>query len=176
MSDKSKNAQFLRLYSAEQNKLYAFILATVHNRNAADEIFQETTIVLWENFEKFVPGSSFGAWAIGIARNKVFEYIRKYKKTRMIFSSDFYESICDYAEEASKNNIIDDRMELLEVCLGKLQDRDRKLLKMRFNKNLSMHTISQQTGRSHIGLYKTMSRIITQLRACINRQTAIRET
>ncbi|MBL7215512.1 MAG: hypothetical protein ISS71_07515 [Phycisphaerae bacterium] len=60
-----------------QAKLYLFILGAVYNRSDADELFQETAVVLWGRFDKYREDSCFCAWAISIAKNKVLEYLRK---------------------------------------------------------------------------------------------------
>jgi len=49
----SEHARFLRLYAGIQNKLFAFILSVVHNRNDAEELFQETSVILWERFDTY---------------------------------------------------------------------------------------------------------------------------
>ncbi len=168
-----QNADFLRLYHSVQGRIYSFILAVVHNRNDADEIFQETAVILWEQFDQFREGGSFGAWAIGIAKNKVMEYLRANKKLKMVFDDQFYHRISEIAQDRPVSG--DGKIDTLNHCIGKLKENDRKLLTMRFRKNIAIKQIAVATGRSANSLYKTMTRILVLLRKCM-RQTTIMDS
>ena len=166
MSDKiPDNARFLRLYTNIQSKLYFYVLAVIHNRQDADDIFQETVVTLWDNFDKYQEGTSFGAWAIGIAKNKVFDYLRENKKTKKLFDDSIYSQLSELAEDKQDDFV--DRQETLTSCIKKLKPSDDKLLTLRYHKSASMRQMSQMTGRSCDSLYKSMARIISQLRKCM---------
>ena len=67
---------FMRLYVANERRIYAFIFTLVHNWTAADDVLQDTAQVLWSKFHEFDPDTDFMAWALCIARNKVMSYMR----------------------------------------------------------------------------------------------------
>ena len=46
MNNNGKNAQFLRLYTGIQPKLFSFLRAVIHNYADAEELFQDTAIVV----------------------------------------------------------------------------------------------------------------------------------
>ena len=167
-SNSMQHARFLRMYASVQTKLYAFILSIIHNRSDADELFQETSVILWEQFENYKEESPFAAWALGIAKNKVLEYLRANKRSRKIFSDTFYEQIVQVSETARDD--ISHRMSALKSCLEKLKAADQKLIAFRFHKNVAIKMISQHSGRSTDSLYKSMSRIMHMLRGCIERK------
>src|SRR5271157_5855517 len=56
-------ADFAGLYAAHQRALRAYIVAVVPDRNLADEVFQQTSLVLCEKFSTFEAGTNFAAWA-----------------------------------------------------------------------------------------------------------------
>ncbi len=168
MSDKSKKSElFFRHYTGVQNRLFAYILTMVHNENDAEELLQETSSLLWEHFDNFQLGTNFSAWACSIARNKVIDFVRKNKKTRPFFDTDTYSQIEQYVN--SDRDDLSDRLNHLHQCVGKLKDSDRSLIVMRFQKNMAIKQMSQATGRSPDGLYKSMTRILSMLRQCIDR-------
>ncbi len=172
-SDISKQARFFRHYNSVQVRLYSYLLTVVHNRNDAEDILQETAIVLWEKFDEFQEGTSFGAWAVRIAGFKALEFMRHNRKTRMFFDESFYESICQEAEESTVD--VPERLEALHFCLNKVPDPSKKLLAMRYMKDIPIRRISHQTGRSAAGLYQTFTRLIGLLRDCMDKYIA-RET
>lgn len=165
------NARFLLLYTQIQSRLYAFVLAVVHNRSDADEIFQETVLILWNKFETYREGEDFGAWAIGIAKNKVFEYLRHHRKKQQVFQETFYQQLSEQASRRSDD--YPERMDLLKQCVQTLREKDQALLMMRYNQNLPIRTMSEATGRSCDSLYKAMTRIMVVLRQCISRKLEI---
>lgn len=169
MPEKSKHNLFLSLFAQKQNRLYAFILMIVHNESDADEIFQETAALLWEQFDKFEVGTNFGAWAVSIAKFKVLEYLRQNRKSRRLFTQDLYEELTALAEPASSN--VDRRLGALRTCFQRLDRTCRSLLTLRYQKNLSIQQIAQQKGVSAGAMYRRLSKVFGMLRTCVERTT-----
>ena len=68
---------FRRLYDAHAPNVYRYGMLQTGNRQAAEDILQETMIALWRGREKLSEISSVSSWIIAIARNKTIDYIRK---------------------------------------------------------------------------------------------------
>lgn len=168
-NEKSKKSRFFGLYNSVQPRIYTYLLTIIHNRNDAEDVLQETATVLWEKFDAYQEGTSFGAWAVQIARLKALEYIRKHK-SRMFFDDKFYDMISEKAEESSSD--VHGRSEALHFCLKKIPDNSLKLLAMRYKKDISIKRISQLTGRSSNGLYQSFSKILNALRTCMDNYLA----
>ena len=60
---KPKTVEFLRLLLQHERRIRAYILALVPNWADADDLYQETTVRLWEQFADYNPEKEFGAWA-----------------------------------------------------------------------------------------------------------------
>jgi RNA polymerase sigma-70 factor (ECF subfamily) len=97
MSSPAQHSLFLNLFSKTQTRLYAFILMIVHNDNDAEEIFQETSAILWEQFDRFEPGRIRGMGG-SIAKIKVLEYLRQKKKRQAFFNQELYQELSELAE------------------------------------------------------------------------------
>ncbi len=167
-SGTEKSALFFKLYTGVSNRIYSYLIIMVHDRDAAEELAQETATILWSKFDDYEEGTNFGAWAISIARLKALEYLRKRKRSQMIFNDRFYEMVADRAAQSSEE--LPDHVEALRKCLEKLSENQKKLLAMRFKKNDSIKKISQITGRPLGSLYHFFSKMIRALRDCINKQ------
>ena len=64
MSRKSlSETEFVLLITRHQAAIYAYILTLHPNRVAAQDILQETNLVLCRKVAEFEPGTSFKAWA-----------------------------------------------------------------------------------------------------------------
>lgn len=68
---------FRRLYDAHAANVYRYGMLQTGNRQAAEDILQETMIALWRGREKLSGISSVSSWIMAIARNKTIDYIRK---------------------------------------------------------------------------------------------------
>ena len=167
MEEHSKHSLFLREFSKSQTRLSAFILMIIHNSHDADEVFQETASLLWEQFDKFEPGTNFGAWAVSIAKFKVLEYLRQNKKNRSLFNPELYQELSVLAEPASTES--DHRIKALQGCFHRLDRSCRSLLSLRYQKNLSVKEIAQKKGVAVGVMYRKMSKIFNLLRRCIER-------
>lgn len=163
--DRARNAQFLHLFMANQKSIYSFILAMVRNCPDADDIMQETVTLMWDRFDEFEPGSNFGAWGTKIARFKVLSYYGDKKKQAGQFSEAMLEKIADCASD--KLGEMEDRLTALQHCINKLSDRDRKLIRIRYEQNLAIKDIANCVKRPVGGIYKAMARIHDALHHCI---------
>lgn len=167
-SDYTKSSRFFKLYTGVSNRVFSYLLIMVHNRENAEELLQETATLLWAKFDEYQEGTNFGAWSISIARLKAFEFLRSRQQSQMMFDNRFYESVSEKAAVSSEE--LSGREEALKHCLEKLKENQRKLLSMRFKKNVSIKKISQLTGRPLGSLYHTFSRLIRGLRDCVEKQ------
>lgn len=168
MENSTKNDVFIRLYSGIQNKLRTFIWACIHNQAHAEDVLQETAVVLWGKFEEYDHNCDFEAWAIGIAKMKILEFLRKNRRTKKLFRQEVYTRLLEMAKKASDNDV-GDRIEIMNTCIKKLNPSDQKLLQIRYKNGESIKKMSKITGHSSDGLYKTLSRIIYTVRLCVKR-------
>ena len=65
---------FVRLFTQAQRPLYLFILPLVHTTADADEVLQETNVVMLSKWIQFELGTNFLAWCRTIARLEVFRF------------------------------------------------------------------------------------------------------
>jgi RNA polymerase sigma-70 factor (ECF subfamily) len=52
-------------------------MTLVFSHQDAEEVFQNTSVVLWNKFGEFQPGSNFFAWASQVAYYEVLNYMRQ---------------------------------------------------------------------------------------------------
>ena len=73
------------LFVKNQRRIHAYILTVVPDYNEAADLFQQTSMLLWENCRKpFRPMGDFVRWACHIALNVVRNY-RVKKRSRPAF-------------------------------------------------------------------------------------------
>ena len=155
---------FVSLFEADRNRLYSYIFAFMSNAAATDDIFQETSMVLWREFQKFQPGTSFSKWANGIAFNRIREYRRKNKKYAVGFSEEMLESLAEVAEKSSDE---ENKWQKLQDCRTGLAEHTQQLYEDFYVKNLKAQQIADNSGRSIFAIRKAIHKLRKKLFDCV---------
>lgn len=156
---------FLMLVTGAQRVLHAFILKLVPNLPDADDILQETNLVLWSKQAEFAAGTDFRAWAFRIARYQVMAYRKRQSLNRLVFGEELVERLAHYAE--TRRDRLDAKRELLIECLKRLTDMQRQLLDAHYGDRLSGREIAQKTGRNADAVFQALHRTRSSLLQCI---------
>ncbi len=164
-------AEFAEYLHQNQGRLYGYLHALVRDLNDADDLFQQTAVILWKKFPEFDPARSFFSWACGIARLEVANFLRVRGRRRLYFSDDFNLLLIEAQEEMTDAEI-DGRREALTQCIEKLRARDRALLDECYNDAPDLHAIADKHGRSTHSIYNSLRRIRRSLFECIGRTLA----
>jgi RNA polymerase sigma-70 factor (ECF subfamily) len=150
--------------------LFAYLVTLLGNRDDAEEVFQETTLVLWRSFAEFAPGTNFLNWAKKIAFHRVLTFRKQRRRAGVPQSEAFLESV-EQALSAGEA-AMDLRLRALAQCLEKLPEADRQLVACRYESNRRVKDLAAQLGRPANTLYKALERIRHALIECVNRAVA----
>jgi len=161
----SQHKLFIGLVVAHQKSIYAYILGLVFYPSDADDLLQDTLALMWEKFDEFEPGTNFSAWGRVIARNKIMTHLRDNKSSRLRFNQELVETI---ESESSQLDNLSDRLSTLRHCVEKLSEKEKNLLKLRYDLNLPFQKIALRFGISKQSTYRFVSRIHAKLVKCIN--------
>lgn len=166
--------EFMRLLQAHQNQIFSFIFCQVHHSADAEDLFQQTTVVLWEKFAQFESGSHFLAWAKAIARNKVLTFLRDHRRSRARFSEVLLEQLAE--RPLWTPELHDRKLNALAACRQKLSVSDQRLVRECYGAAIdTIQEVAARLGRSADSLYVSLSRIRRSLADCIQRSMAREE-
>jgi RNA polymerase sigma-70 factor (ECF subfamily) len=161
------NEDFLKLFLRHQGDVKAFLGSVVWDRTAADDLFQEVSLALWESYATYDPSRPFGAWARGIAVKKVLQRREKSRRLPLAFSPQSIQAILDaYDRDEDASPDLDG----LRDCVAKLTDRARSLLALRYERALTLGDIAKETGSTLDAVHKMLSRIRETLHECLQRR------
>jgi RNA polymerase sigma-70 factor (ECF subfamily) len=158
--------EFARLFSRNARRIYGFIMTLVFNHHDAEEVFQNTNVVLWNKFADFQPGSNFFAWASRIAYYEVLSLMKQQRRNRT-FSDEALELLANEAVAMSDQST--ERYEALEECLARLDPPDRELLQERYYYQRPPKQIAASRSKSVHAIYRALSRIHNVLLNCVQR-------
>lgn len=164
------HARLTLQWTEAQATTMAFIRSQVQNPADAEDVLQQTALVIASKFHEYDSTRPFVAWAIGIARLKVLEYHRAKKGTRVMLSEAAVNVVArQYAEQAQE---LSDRSIALQECLKRLNAKSHQLIGMRYEYGMAVQDIAQKFGTSASVISVTLSRVRTLLKQCITKRLA----
>lgn len=168
MNPKDSQEVFVRNLTNCQPSLYAYILSLLPNRDDANDVLQDTNLVMWRRSSEYVENSNFLAWAYKIARFKVLAHHRDRQRGRQVFDDALLTQLADEAE--SRRSDSDGVAALLDDCVDELPPAQRELMKERYAPGASVREMAARLGQSVAGLSVTLSRIRHSLWECVQRK------
>lgn len=159
---------FVRHFGKVQHGLRAFVLSLVRNWDDAEDIFQNTNLILWRKYRKFDPETDFRKWAFQVAYYEVLEWRRKRHKEHVGLSENVLNRLA--TEMIAEVDTTDMRERALDRCLSKLSADDRELIQLRYFAGKSVQAVGEAVQRSSDAVYKAMNRIRWRLLECVQRQ------
>lgn len=166
----AQTAEFIQLFTRAQRPMFLYILSLIPRPTEAEEILQETNVVIWTKAQQFQPGSNFRAWACQIAYYEVLKYRERKHRDKLYFNPELLELIA--SESLQQAELMDKRRQALAECLTKLRESDRALIQTRYSPAGEGPGISDRLGRPINSIYQSLSRIRKTLLECINRRLA----
>ncbi|MFT5467378.1 MAG: RNA polymerase sigma-70 factor (ECF subfamily) [Verrucomicrobiales bacterium] len=166
---------FEALLEAHREPLRRFLVSLTANQAAAEDLAQETCLVLWRKRELFEPGTNFKAWAFQIAFYTVKNYRRKQARAKELSLPD--EGLLDkLAYEAEKlDTRWDEEVEHLPHCLSKLRERNRDLVTRRYMNKTSVQELADERGMTPNAMSQALFRIKRALRKCVEKQLNLKK-
>ncbi|MCO6043675.1 sigma-70 family RNA polymerase sigma factor [Aeoliella sp. ICT_H6.2] len=147
--------------------MFSFIYSMLHNQADAEDVYQQTTIVMWEKFGEYQPGTSFVNWALAIAHNKIKQFRRQTGRDRLHFDDRVMQLMAETYSELEVRKSSSERFEGLLHCLSKLTDKQRRVLRLRYSDSFSIQDLAQRERKSEAAMVMVLARLRKSLQACI---------
>jgi RNA polymerase sigma-70 factor (ECF subfamily) len=168
MGQDKRTLDFLGLFVRHQQEIYAYILTLVPHVNDADDLFQEGMTVMWRKFDQFKPGTNFAAWGIQIMRYQILEYRRNLARSKQVLVGDaLFDALMDHMPAIQDE--LGARIEALRRCQARLDDRAKRLIKMRYEHNTPVEEIASYLKVSRRHVYHVLGQINSVLLRCMRR-------
>jgi RNA polymerase sigma-70 factor (ECF subfamily) len=169
LQDKRDPVLFATLLRESRSRVFGYLLALAQNLSDAEDLYQQTALVLWEKFGQYELGSEFGTWAISVAHFKATNFMRRQSRRRTIFNDAVLARLVE-TQASIRDTEVSARSEALKRCLETLSSNHRRLLMLRYHGEHSMEQIAKQESRSVAALYVALSRIRKSLLSCIEQR------
>jgi RNA polymerase sigma-70 factor, ECF subfamily len=165
-----RSSGFLSQILQSQQDLRSYLYHLHPHAQDLDDLMQETSLKLWQEFADYDPSRPFLPWAMRIGYFQVLRFRKTRSRDRLVFSDELLEILV--AEEAGIGRTQDLRS-TLEDCLGKLTPRARETVLARYAQNSSIADLAQQRHQSVHVLYRVLNQARIELTACVRRHLAL---
>jgi len=162
--------RLMTLMTRHQRRIFAYIYTLVPDRHDAEDLLQETSVVICEKFDDFTPETDFVAWACQIAWWRIRYSRQKFARSKVIFDDEVLASVAHTASAMREE--LDERHEALAACLQKLPPRDRELVMTRYEPGCGVAEAAERSGRSMDAAYKALNRLRKLLHDCVTHELA----
>ena len=160
----------MTLMTRHQRQIFSYIYTLVPNRYDAEDLLQETGLVICEKFHEFREDSDFVAWACQIAFWRIRYSRQKFVRSKVLFDQEIVDVVAQTA--ANMADELDDRHEALSRCLQKLHPRDRDMLLARYEPGGGVEEAARRSGRTRQTAYKALARLRKLLLDCVSNRLA----
>jgi RNA polymerase sigma-70 factor, ECF subfamily len=168
-NDDLRREEFLRQFERHERSLYGYILSLVPNVETANEVSQNTNLLLWREFGRSATIKDFGAWARTIAYYQVLAYRKMAHRERLQFDSELLDVLADRA--AARWDDLVARQDHLDDCLSQLSDIKQQVIRLYYCFEMTAKAIAEQLGRTVGSVEKMLVRSRLALYDCIEAAT-----
>jgi RNA polymerase sigma-70 factor, ECF subfamily len=171
MADAARTDEFVREFSKSAQRLYAYVFTLMGHDSGTDDVFQETSVLAWQKFDDFEPGSNFLGWICRIAHFRVLRHFDSKRRQPLVFSDAFINAV--ESDFATMSDSIDGEMAALADCYKRLRSEDRALIEHRYLPGTDTRQVAAAVGRPLSTVYRMLARVHRELLECI--ETTMRE-
>ena len=167
MSDPDRTTAFLELLTAHDRALSMYVHSLVPRDSAAEDILQQTKMLLWKHFDDFTLGTNFLAWARTTAFHQILTHRRHKKREHLPLDEVSLEAlgaaVSELAGEVSAKQVA------LRLCVAKLPKEHRQLVQLRYYEDLEIEQVVERVKSTVGAVYRALSRVRLTLLDCVER-------
>ncbi len=166
MAGNADTPEFITLLTTHQNRLFAYVLSLVGDRQQAQDVMQETNIILWRKADDFKLGTNFSAWMFKVAYYQVLEHRRKMGRlSRFVEAEEFLSELAVEAAEGCET--MEQQQAALRQCIEKLPERQKEIVRLRYSEGESIKAVAEKSQSAASAIKQTLFRARTSLIECV---------
>lgn len=148
----------------------AYLLASVRDPIAAEDLVQETFLVAWRILERYDRRLPFGPWVRGIAGKLLLNWRRKLGRSKVRYCDEemlglLEEGFTDFARHPG--DTFDEQLDALRKCMSCLSDVQRQTIALHYEQGLQCKEIADRLGIGFESVKKHLQRGRSALHRCL---------
>jgi RNA polymerase sigma-70 factor (ECF subfamily) len=137
-----------RLYSYYYPQLYSSISFMAQSHEDAQEIIHETFLKIWKAKESLLLVRSFEDYAYTLAKNLLFNLLKRKKTGQRVMQAVFDQSIRNTGSSPDQEYLYKQYYQTAVNAINELSEQKRKIFLLRTQENLSLGEIADEMGIS----------------------------
>jgi RNA polymerase sigma-70 factor, ECF subfamily len=137
--------KFEDIYNTYWNRIFRLCMGFVNDYDMAQDLAQETFIIVWQKLETFRNESGIGTWIFRIASNNCLRKIERQKR--------FPKSELPLHLTEEKQYSLEPQIQFLYKCIAELPETDRIII------SLELEDVKQSEIAKIVGLSETNTRV-----------------
>jgi len=166
------------------NELYRYAWSKISDREAAEDLVQNTFLAALHSFSSFEGRSNPKTWLFSILNHKILDYHReKYRRPVHVElysgnnpqEDDFFDQSGAWRKEArptswDEKNVLDDHdfNAVLHDCLGRLPSKWFSAIQLKYLEGVDGDQISKELDITPANFWQILHRAKLQLRVCLD--------
>jgi RNA polymerase sigma-70 factor (ECF subfamily) len=147
--------------------LEGMLFAMTGDAAAAEDLYQEMAILMTRKRDSADEDCKFVAWGRQIAINLVRDWRKKLARGKVqTLDDDVLEAVAGAFESASES-AWDLRAEALRICAEKLSEKDRTLLRRRYEQSVPIDQLAAELSMSRGAVDTSLYRLRRALHDCV---------
>lgn len=162
--------RFVAEFARNRDRLFAYVFSLLPRREDAEDVFQRTSVILWQKIGSWEPGVDFLTWACGVAFYEAKNFLRVSGRDRLRFGDALLDRLAE--ERAATLATRDRRVAALEDCLRRLDAAERELVRRAYADEAGVRALAAESGKAAQTLYNRLHQIRRKLFECVAFKTA----
>jgi len=129
------------LYRRLERPLFAFLVKTLRDREAAADVLNETMLDVWRQAGRFEGKSSVATWIYSIAHHKAISWLRKRREVEL--DEEAVAGVADDAPAADAGIAAQDLSQIISRLMDRLSVDHRIVLQLAYFQEFSVSQISE---------------------------------
>ena len=170
--DEESFAEIVKIYL---KPIYNFLYRLIGDRDAVEDLTQETFVKVWKNLKRFDRKRNFKTWIFTIAKNTAFDWLKKKKEIPFSIFTD--EEGGSWLENVADENILPDEIlerkniaEELDKILQKIPPHYRATLLLCYKEDFFLHEIAEILGEPYNTIKSRHQRGLKMLRKALTNE------
>jgi RNA polymerase sigma-70 factor, ECF subfamily len=176
-SRRGSTQAFAGIVRQYQSRVRAYLGRYVRDRDAVEDLAQDTFLLAYRSLSSYRGESSLGVWLIGIARNVGLMHVRDQARRRARETEVLQAALGRWLADALENDSTrlhdrDQTLRALEQCLQELPEHSSALVENYYFKGRTATEMAREQGKKESAIGMMLLRIREILGRCIRTRLA----
>lgn len=159
-----------RLWSEAELAVQAYVFAAIRGFQDAEDVIQQVAVTAARRFDEYDPARPFVAWVLWLAKARIIDHYRSKGRQRIVFSDVLLDQVAESLVQRQSQDA--PQAAALERCIGKLPEKSRRLMAMRYADDASMEAIAAAIESTAGAVRVMLFRIRRLLADCVRSELA----